>query len=530
MTYSNCGGIIQKTQKAFFTTCNAQPVCWPGQNPAWEGCSPQNGQNPINVPSCPAQSYVSYYLDAGSNEPLVSPYVQIAQNYGFANYFFQTNQGPSERAHDFLFGGTSAPYNNPNQLYYNYFVSDNPYSNIKGKTPSPVGCEAPSFEYVTYVDPTGLLYVNLQTQAPYQENPCLEHNTLVDLLDNASPKLSWKYYTDEPNQIWTAPNAINHICVPVTQPDGSIQCTGTDFTNNVVPSNNFFNDFSGGGPNLFPPPGQPPYCNLPSVSWIIPDGAFSDHPGLSQTSGQYSSTQIEGGSNWVAKIVNAVGEANCVEFNGPYKNKTPWNDTVIFVVWDDWGGWYDHIMGTELFYDNDSYNGGPGCNGTMEYLPSGLSWGCGYTYGFRVPFLVVSAYTQNVVSGSCGQGTGISCPNNMPPYVHDFGSVLAFIEHNFSLGMGCINLSVGSDGVNCNQGTLGNGSFPFADYFAPELQYSRSPGGQFTIPLQDFFNLPPQNPQTFVPIIPVQNSFTDDYFNNFNGPFTDPDNDMIDND
>ena len=46
-------------------------------------------------------------------------------------------------------------------------------------------------------------------------------------------------------------------------------------------------------------------------------------------------------------------------------------------------------------------------------------WGEGYTYGFRVPLLVVSAYTQ----------AGFVDDN-----IHDFGSILRFIETNFGLG------------------------------------------------------------------------------------------------
>src|ERR1700722_20459092 len=39
----------------------------------------------------------------------VAPYLTIAQQYGWANFMFQTNQGPSNPAHQFLFAGTSAP-------------------------------------------------------------------------------------------------------------------------------------------------------------------------------------------------------------------------------------------------------------------------------------------------------------------------------------------------------------------------------------------------------------------------------------
>ena len=60
---------------------------------------------------------------------------------------------------------------------------------------------------------------------------------------------------------------------------------------------------------------------LPNVSWITPDWADSDHPGA----------EIGQGQAWVTKLVNAV-------------MKSPdWNSTAIFLAWDDWGGFYDHV-------------------------------------------------------------------------------------------------------------------------------------------------------------------------------------------
>jgi phospholipase C len=84
------------------------------------------------------------------------------------------------------------------------------------------------------------------------------------------------------------------------------------------------------------------------VSWIIPDGAFSDHAALNNG----------GGPSWVASIVNAIG-------NSPY-----WANTAIIITWDDWGGWYDHVR--------------------PKVIDDGVSWGSGYVYGFRVPLIVVS--------------------------------------------------------------------------------------------------------------------------------------------
>jgi phospholipase C len=47
------------------------------------------------------------YVDHSSG--ILNPYLDLATQYGWANYMFQTNQGPSFPAHQFIFGGTSAP-------------------------------------------------------------------------------------------------------------------------------------------------------------------------------------------------------------------------------------------------------------------------------------------------------------------------------------------------------------------------------------------------------------------------------------
>ena len=62
---------------------------------------------------------------------------------------------------------------------------------------------------------------------------------------------------------------------------------------------------------------------LPSVSWIVPYKETSEHPPNS----------VEVGQAWVTNVVNAIME-------GPEEQ---WLRTAIFVVWDDWGGFYDHV-------------------------------------------------------------------------------------------------------------------------------------------------------------------------------------------
>jgi phospholipase C len=116
---------------------------------------------------------------------------------------------------------------------------------------------------------------------------------------------------------------------------------------------------------------------LPAVSWVVPDAANSDHPGNGMS---------DTGPEWVANVINAIGES-------PY-----WKSTAIIVVWDDWGGFYDNVP--PPFFD--SYGG----------------------LGFRVPMLVVSPYTVQSTSG----GGYISHTQ------YEFGSILKFIENNWSLG------------------------------------------------------------------------------------------------
>lgn len=298
--------------------------------------------------TCPSKPQFKF---VDNSTGAVNPYLELATQYGWANYMFQTNQGPSFPAHQFLFGGTSAASAADDAAAI--FAAEN----MSGG--STAGCIAFAGTTVRVVDPDN---GNAEEPGPY---PCFEHQTVGDLLDNGAIPLSWKYYTLSAGSIWTAPDAIQHICES-SGPGG--QCTGTLWKQHVdtTPAH-VLTDISS--------------CNLPQVSWVIPIGQNSDHPGSPNT---------VGGPSWVASIVNAIG-------NNPRcgNGEIYWHNTAIFVTWDDWGGWYDHEPPTIL----------SGSQGD-------------YQYGFRVPLLVISAYTP-------------------PAYVnnnrHDFGSILKFIEHNFNL-------------------------------------------------------------------------------------------------
>src|SRR5437868_7933074 len=85
-------------------------------------------------------------VPAGSNfayvDPAdVAPYFQLAETYTFADQMFQTNQGPSFPAHQFLISGTSAPTANSN-----LFVAENPGEISSGNSETDTGCTAPAEE------------------------------------------------------------------------------------------------------------------------------------------------------------------------------------------------------------------------------------------------------------------------------------------------------------------------------------------------------------------------------------------------
>jgi phospholipase C len=381
----------------------------------------------------------------------VQPYFDIATSYGFANYMFQTNQGPSFPAHQFILSGTSAPVSPPVQ-YFDWFVANNgPLDHS--------GCPD-THSHTQWVDPKGNLYTEPN------KSECYDHPTLVDLLDNhtdgngdAAP-INWRYYTPTPDGIWTAPAAIQKLCYDLNHIGEP--CDSADWKNNVIWPGKFTNGIIQPGQST-PVLSDIEGCQLQAVSWVIPDKRHSDHPNFGQD-----------GPSYVASIVNAIGNAKNCDNGAGY-----WSDTVIFITWDDWGGWYDHVP-PPVALEQDPKKGFTLCDPSSQ-------WGCGYVYGFRVPLLVVSKFTPaGYVSGACQFGT---CRNNVFPYQHDFGSILAFIENNFGLG---------------RIAPPGQYSYEYADVNAPDL---KAPFG----PLGDFFQSAERD---FTQITPTA-GWDMDYFLNY---------------
>jgi phospholipase C len=269
------------------------------------------------VANCPPPNAQYKYVNPAD----VQPYFTMAEQYTFADHMFQTNQGPSFPAHQFLISGTSAP-----TATSNLFAAD---------TPAPylvTGCISIPTGLVDMIDPSG----NITKQYP-----CFEHPTLTDLLD--AKGITWRYYSPKAGYIWTAPNAIQHMCGPNATPPNATACVGADWTGSnpkvSISTTQVLTDIANG--------------NLAQVVWVIPTGQASDHAQLNDGSGP----------SWVASVVNAIG------------NSQYWSNTAILLTWDDWGGWYDHVPPPKV-------------------LINCAQWGCGYVYGFRVPLIVISPYAK----------------------------------------------------------------------------------------------------------------------------------------
>ena len=159
--------------------------------------------------------------------------------------------------------------------------------------------------------------------------------------------LTWRYYQAHPKAgLWNAPDAI----LPILQERLS---------------------FNGRRRGAF----------VAGASSILRYGAWQTSCGLRRRQASDHADKTNGsGPSWVASVVNAIGES-------PY-----WDNTAIFVRWDDWGGWYDHV-------EPPVYNS--------------------YELGFRVPLIVISPYAK----------TGYVSHDQ-----HEFGSILKFTEKAFGLG------------------------------------------------------------------------------------------------
>jgi phospholipase C len=227
----------------------------------------------------------------------------------------------------------------PNHLYAIAAQSggahDNPRRTGRFRSSNTFGCDAPKGQTVTVIDSEG---------HEVEVRPCFDFQTEGDLLNKAG--IDWAYYAAEPDQlgyIWSAYAAIDHIR------------NTAQWHKRVLPVDRLIADIR--------------RDRLPPMTWIAPRYEVSEHPQFNFCVGE----------NWSTRVINAI------------MRSPMWDSTAIFVTWDDYGGFYDHVAPPQV----DDF---------------GL--------GIRVPLLVISPYAKK---GEIDHRLG------------EFSSVLRFVEASWGL-------------------------------------------------------------------------------------------------
>ena len=271
--------------------------------------------------------------------PEIPAYWQWARDYALSDNFFSSVMGPSYPNHFFFIAGQAdGVVDNPNNIGTRAFPATE--GKPGGGSFKSWGCDAVAQgdKTVYVVAPNGHGHLE-------RHEPCFHFQTVGEQLTQHG--IDWAYYAPLPGYLgymWNAYNGISDVF-------------HSDLWHEHAQHNidNLVKDIEAD--------------RLPSVTWAVPHFQLSDHPPSSS-----SFTH-----NWVMDVVNAV------------MRSPMWEHTAIFLTWDEWGGFYDHIPPPEM-------DGEP--------------------IGFRVPLLTISPFTQRGIIDS---------------EVGEFSTPLRFIADNWGL-------------------------------------------------------------------------------------------------
>ena len=261
----------------------------------------------------------------------VRAYWNWAERYAMGDKFFASAVGPSFPNHLYTIAATSGG------------ALDNSWQPVPNLSAMQQlgyakswGCDIAEGGYVEVVDPEGYLV---------KVHPCFDFQTEGDLLNAAG--IPWAYYAATNTQlgyIWSAYAAVDRY-------RNDPELWGA----HIRPIDDVIRDAR--------------KDRLPPVTWITPRFELSQHPEYNFCWGQ----------NWSIELVNAI------------MGSEAWDDTLIVLTWDDFGGFYDHVPPVPL----DDF---------------GL--------GVRVPAMFISPYAKE---------------GFVDPTMYEFSSVLRFIEDNWGL-------------------------------------------------------------------------------------------------
>jgi phospholipase C len=277
-------------------------------------------------------AYSAEWAYTQAQERDIPNYWRWAQDFAIGDNFFASILGPSFPNHLYSIAATAnGTHDNPVLAPTAANPAPNDVGGYADWAFKSWGCDSPESTYVL---------VDSDRGRPKKKYPCFDMTAVPDTLERAG--VPWAYYGANDTQggyFWVAPDYIDHIR---NNPAQWSHVYGVD---HLIP------DITDG--------------HLPPVTWVTPEFWLSDHPDASLCYGE----------NWTTEVVNAI-------MSGPM-----WKDTAVFISWDDWGGFYDHVV-----------------------PPKGL--------GFRVPVMTISPYAKR---GYIDKTQG------------DFSSILRFIERNWGL-------------------------------------------------------------------------------------------------
>lgn len=221
--------------------------------------------------------------------------------------------------------------------------------------------------------------------------------SMVSLLQNA--RITWKYYVQtKPTspQVWEGSGPGGAVTRTTHQsptkyflwnplPGFKAIRDNPSLMAHLVSEEQFYKDLKTG--------------TLPQVSWLIPTAVDSEHP----------PANIQRGMWYVTRLINAVMQSRY------------WRDSVIFLTWDDYGGFYDHVPPPQM----DAFGLGP-----------------------RVPALIISPYAR---------------PGYIDFHTYEFSSILKFIETRWGLP----HLTARDDHANNMLGAFNFSQMPNPPYVIP---------------------------------------------------------------
>jgi phospholipase C len=267
----------------------------------------------------------------------IQNYWAYAHDFVLQDHMFEPNASWSLPEHLFLVSEWSAhctQHDNPASCTNALQTPGNPPDFRAGQRPAPPASPAAPASSAPSIPTPGGQGVGTRRQAPIYA-----WTDLTYLLHQGN--VSWGYYV----VAGTEPDCQNDAavsCAPVKQnaktpgiwnPLPYFDTVKADHQeSNIQSVDNFYTAAAKG--------------DLPAVSWVVPSGEVSEHP----------PAPVSYGQSYVTSLINAV------------MRSPDWNSTAIFLAWDDWGGFYDHVTPPSV-----DENG----------------------YGLRVPGLVISPYAKS---------------------------------------------------------------------------------------------------------------------------------------